>query len=236
MAKKLMAILLIVVLVASLGITVVAASGVSTESKLTQVTYFAKDGIKGPPPNNEEPPVNNSYYELLGISQADTTSYYVNPAGAPSGSISEVQEAFEVWDAVTAQELFTYGGTTTSNWLELDGQNTVSWVSFLPRTTVAVTSLWYDADGTIVEYDMAFNTLHRWGIDPDDEGRQKLKRAYDVENVATHEVGHVVGLADLYEDVYKELTMYGYTSKSETQKISLEEGDIAGAQYLYGTK
>jgi len=29
--------------------------------------------------------------------------------------------------------------------------------------------------------------------------------------------------------------MYGYSSKGETKKYSLEEGDIAGAQELYGT-
>lgn len=34
---------------------------------------------------------------------------------------------------------------------------------------------------------------------------------------------------------YSELTMYGYSSKGETEKRSLEDGDVAGAQFLYGT-
>jgi hypothetical protein len=52
--------------------------------------------------------------------------------------------------------------------------------------------------------------------------------------VATHEAGHVTGLDDLYDDVYSELTMYGYTHKGETIKISLGIGDMHGCQALYG--
>jgi bacillopeptidase F (M6 metalloprotease family) len=55
-----------------------------------------------------------------------------------------------------------------------------------------------------------------------------------VQNVATHEAGHVVGLDDLYDIGYSGLTMYGYVSYKETMKISLEAGDIAGAQSLWG--
>ena len=59
--------------------------------------------------------------------------------------------------------------------------------------------------------------------------------AFDIQNIGTHEAGHVVGLADLYENQYNELTMYGYSDIGETQKCSLETGDILGAQKLYGT-
>ncbi len=107
-----------------------------------------------------------------------------------------------------------------------------------------MTVIWYcDADDNgqpskgdeMVDCDIIFNALQKWGIDPDGEGTEyKLKKAFDVRNVATHEVGHVVGLDDLEEEIYSELTMYAYTLKGEVKKISLEEGDIAGCQYLYG--
>ncbi|MDI6820012.1 MAG: matrixin family metalloprotease [Candidatus Hodarchaeaceae archaeon] len=136
-------------------------------------------------------------------------------------------------------ELFSYGGATGARGYSLDRQNTVSWVGIAPTTAVAITVIWYvpdtDGDGLdeIVEFDVILNALLKWGIDPDGEGPVTIK-AYDIRNVATHEAGHVVGLADLYDAAYRELTMYGYTSKGETKKISLETGDIAGAQYLYG--
>ncbi len=240
MTKKILACLLSVVLIAVLGVTVASAPVESADLENVKIIYYAKGGIPGPPPTDEEPPTDDPYYERLGIYLPGTASYYVNSSGAPSGALGEVQEAFETWDGITASELFTYGGTTTDSWYELDGQNTVSWVMFLPREAVAFAAMWSLDDGDpgtldqIVEFDIVFNALHKWGIDPDDEGRTKLKRAYDVENVATHEVGHVVGLADIYDEIHDELTMYGYTKKGETKKISLELGDRLGAQSLYG--
>ncbi|MCK4367642.1 MAG: matrixin family metalloprotease [Thermoplasmata archaeon] len=55
----------------------------------------------------------------------------------------------------------------------------------------------------------------------------------DFENVATHELGHRVGLADLYNAKSSEQTMYGYADYGETKKRTLEAGDIVGVQALY---
>jgi predicted Zn-dependent protease len=56
----------------------------------------------------------------------------------------------------------------------------------------------------------------------------------DLRNIATHELGHAVGLADLYENACSEETMYGYSSEGETKKRDLNDGDITGLQQLYG--
>ena len=68
-----------------------------------------------------------------------------------------------------------------------------------------------------------------WGIvtDPDDP-------FMDVQNIATHELGHAVGLGDLYESPCTEVTMYGYSADGETEKQTLEPDDITGLQELYG--
>ena len=44
----------------------------------------------------------------------------------------------------------------------------------------------------------------------------------------------MVGLDDLYDKTYSELTMYGYSGEGETKKTSLENGDKLGTQFLYG--
>ncbi len=194
------------------------------------------DKPPGKPPEDEKP-TDNTYYELWGGYLADNAQYYVNPdiglvtAGDP---VAAVNAAADAWDVVTAANVFNYAGTTEKNWYELDGQNTISWVKFIPRDNIAVAVMWYEPSTMIIyEFDIVFNTFHRWGIDPVPDDKDKIK-AFDIRNIATHEFGHPTGLADLYDDLYRELTMYGYSAKGETGKRTLEEGDIAGAQELHG--
>jgi len=192
------------------------------------------DKPPGKPPKDdeeppEEPPKDNAYFELWGGYLAETATYYVND-NVGAEALAAVEAAAEAWDEVTADELFSYGGTTTKSWYEYDYQNTISWVKFIPRDYIAIAMMWYDpATMIIYEVDIVFNTFHNWGIDP-----TKRDRAFDIQNIATHEFGHPTGLDDLYDDVYSELTMYGYSRTGETKKCSLEEGDVDGAQELYG--
>ncbi|MBN2075734.1 MAG: matrixin family metalloprotease [Dehalococcoidales bacterium] len=208
---------------------------------ITLIHYVKPDSPPGKPdvPDDEDPSlpaVNNTAYALLGCYLPRTVTYYVNTAGAPEGALDEIKKSFDAWDLVTEHELFVFGSTTSTSGARFDYQNTVSWRKIAPRNIIAMTSLWYNGTtGEIYEFDITFNSFLKWGIDPDDEeDGTTLLNLYDVENIAVHEVGHVVGLADLYEDQYRELTMYGYGAAGETIKITLEIGDIAGAQFLYG--
>jgi len=253
--KKLLILLLVAALLVSLSAAVVSAKpdNPARPEKLDQIIFVHPVGPDNPgrpdnpgkppeppgKPPKEEEPKDNTYYELWGGYLADTATYYINPnvslvtEGDP---IAAVNVAVEAWDEVTTAfdetgGLFEYAGTTTERWYTEDGQNTVSWVKFTPRNYIAVAVIWYDAETMVIwEFDIIFNTFHKWGIDP-----VKRDKAFDIQNIATHEFGHPVGLDDLYEEIYSELTMYGYSSKGETQKCSLEDGDIAGAQELYGT-
>lgn len=239
MKRGLVAICIVIALILGLSSAVSAAESPKkpiTPPQLKEITFIHYARLGKPQP----PPVDNTAYKLLGVFLPGTVTYYVNPSRAPVGALAEIESAFETWDAVTGMELFNSTLQTTVSGFSYDGQNTISWVGIVPTSIIAMTGIWYWDDGdpntldAIVEFDIVFNALLKWGIDPDDEGPLRLKSAYDVQNIATHEAGHVVGLADLYEDQYRELTMYGYGSKGETIKISLEQGDIAGTQYLYG--
>ncbi len=78
----------------------------------------------------------------------------------------------------------------------------------------------------IVEFDIMLDTDFTWGDGAIDD------TLMDVQNIVTHELGHGIGLADIY---YCELeTMYGYSYEGDTEKRTLFEGDIAGLQKLYG--
>ena len=56
----------------------------------------------------------------------------------------------------------------------------------------------------------------------------------DLQNIATHELGHSAGLNDIYSSTCSEVTMYGYSSYGETKKRTLEQPDITGLQKIYG--
>jgi hypothetical protein len=215
--------------------------------------HYAKGGIPGPPDKGDDPPedppedpppdpsIDNTYFELLGITwdvPEGGVPFLVDLDYAPAGSFGEIEAGFHAWDEATSIELFadpvpdSSAGPSTNY---PDGENTVSWRRIVPPRAIAVTFTWYDTETSkIVDSDVVMNTKHEWGIDEDGEGTAfVLGGAFDVRNIFTHEAGHVVGLADLYDDIYRELTMYGYGSKGETQKISLEEGDELGCQELY---
>jgi len=55
----------------------------------------------------------------------------------------------------------------------------------------------------------------------------------DLQNIATHEFGHGVGLNDVYQTDCSLVTMYGYSDYGETQKRTLEPPDINGLLTLY---
>jgi hypothetical protein len=97
---------------------------------------------------------------------------------------------------------------------------------------IAVTIVWgifrgLPAGRELVEWDQVYDDVDfDWGLNGE-AGKM------DFENIATHELGHSVGLADLYDAVCSEETMYGYAAEGETKKRTLEGGDITGVLELY---
>ena len=101
---------------------------------------------------------------------------------------------------------------------------------------IAVTIVWGYFGGPpstrkIIEFDMIFDQVDfAWGICEDGSNADFM----DIQNIATHELGHAVGLDDLYETACAEVTMYGYSTEGEIKKRDIEADDITGLQSLYG--
>jgi len=115
-----------------------------------------------------------------------------------------------------------------------DNKNEVYFADIGQSGAIGVTIVWGVFSGPphtrkLVEWDQVYDdTDFDWSISGE-AGKM------DFENIATHELGHSVGLNDLYEGACSEETMYGYASYGEIKKRSLEAGDIIGVKKLYNS-
>lgn len=156
-----------------------------------------------------------------------------NPQGLGSTFItSAISTSAETWDNATGKELFsdTYSIDKYARYGKFDGKNSIVFGRTSPGT-IAVTSIWYyTSTGQIIEFDMKFNTYYRWG----DVDTNTYPYLMDLQDIATHELGHSVGMGDIYTNSCSDVTMYGYGSYRETYKRDLAPSDIEGLQSLYG--
>ena len=178
----------------------------------------------------------DSCYKLMGVKwKSLPVSYIINPSNPEGLSESFVTSAIstsaETWDTSTASELFNnvYGIDYTATYGIQNFVNVVDFGDYPDDRVIAVTSVWYTPVGRqIVEFDIRFNTRFSWGNADLNPGLM------DLQNIATHELGHSFGLADIYSTACAEVTMYGYSTEGEVKKRTLEQPDIIGIQKLYG--
>lgn len=180
-------------------------------------------------------PATTVCYSLMGVKwNTFPVTYTINPINSGLDELF-LTDAFSksvgAWDAATSKALFgTYTINPTAPFGVVDGKNAMVFGDNYPvEGVIAVTYTWYYLRAkTIVEFDISYETDYTWGDGSADSSKM------DVQNIATHEIGHGVGLKDLYTTTCKEQTMYGYASNGETKKRTLESGDIAGIVKIYG--
>ncbi|HEY7189230.1 MAG TPA: matrixin family metalloprotease [Vicinamibacterales bacterium] len=104
----------------------------------------------------------------------------------------EVQKAFATWEAVpTASIAFQFVGFTSASPDDEDGLTVLGFDAApdLERVLGATSFVIDNVTGEIVESDVFFNSIFTWSVSAAGDPTR-----FDLQSVATHEIGHVVGL------------------------------------------
>ena len=122
--------------------------------------------------------------------------YVVGTRGAAGVSASEFREAvgraFATWEAVPTSSIrFAQTGVSDREPSDNDG---VTLLAFASRPeldrTLGATSYTVDVvSGTLLEADVFFNAAFPWSVAPGGQAGR-----FDLESIATHEIGHLLGL------------------------------------------
>jgi hypothetical protein len=114
------------------------------------------------------------------------------PGVSASQFQSEVAQAFSTWESVpTATIAFQFAGFTSAAPFDDDNLSVFGFDSEpdMDRVLGATTFIVDILSGTIVESDVFFNSIFAWSVAPAGDSTR-----FDLRSVATHEIGHFLGL------------------------------------------
>lgn len=194
------------------------------------------------PGGGTEEPISATCYGFIskGAKLTSTENLAVNSAGSgilDTDILNGTQSSATEWDSHTGTSLF--GTTTLSATANFDpgnspdGVNELSFGNYPTAGVIAVTRIWGIFSGPpsirfIDQFDILFDTDFTWG------DATLNSTLMDYKNIATHEIGHGTGLADVYDSPCIDVTMFGLSDNGETKKRDLAPPDITGLQKLYG--
>lgn len=138
-----------------------------------------------------------------------------------------VANAFGTWDAENHPPGLMFAESLSPKiavgWSFIDG----------PGGTLAIASVSHSAatkeiKGVSITYDSGDSWRVYGGLSCTSQGA-----AFDIEDIASHEIGHAIGLAHVSKAGDAALTMYPTAGQGETHKRTLGTGDKKGVDALY---
>lgn len=165
-------------------------------------------------------------------------TYRLNTSSVPStvgGNNLDaiVQSGFSQYSQATGGKVnFILGANTNVSRSRFDGQNVITW-GRLGSGSLGITYVWYyPSTGNLAEVDTVMNSRYKWSLSNQDACADN--KTYDAKNIMTHELGHWMGLNDMYDaSLFNDATMYGYGSLGEVKKNTLTTGDKMGIFNIY---
>lgn len=192
-------------------------------------------GEDPPPPLDGDPATCFSFLFEDGAAWSGAKSYRFNPAGSGIAvTVGDLNASLMAWDNEVGASIFGVGEQTTdrlsADTSAPDGANETYFARIVGPGAggiIAITIVWRDVGGPLIEWDMVFNTKFDWSLSGE-------SRRMDFVNIATHEAGHAGGMGHTDDvDLCSEQTMFPSAGKGETKKQTLEIGDQTGIKALY---
>lgn len=172
-------------------------------------------------------------YVLTGPKWAvNQVPYYINPANADvsqSAALAAIQSGAAAWSMQTnANTLLYYMGQTSGTSLQNNGKNEIFFRNTSNGSTIAETYWWADANNRLIDADIVFYD----GGFKFFTGSSGCSSGVYLEDTATHEFGHALGLGHTGVNT---ATMYPTMGWCSSSWRSLDSDDVAGIEKLYPT-
>jgi len=196
---------------------------------------------------NSNPPI-----KLKWPSSDIPVRFVVNYLGTPDvsnssyndGEFMAISEAFRTWTQVKSSYLVFQDDGIVSQSLRSgnDSLNLIVWRETVwkqigyDEKVIAITTTWFDtSNGNIINSDMELNGVNfSWRIVGPANCIPEIDRnVVDVQNIVTHETGHMLGLADIMDTACKDVTMFYASSSCDTKRRDPTQDDITGLSTLY---
>lgn len=169
---------------------------------------------------------------VLRWSDGARAQFVINPQGAPVGAVDAVRGAVATWMRTGVDVSIDYGGVTGERGASPDVVNVVSWIEtpragdvFVARTT----TYWFaDAPDEIIGFDLVFNLDHGFDVGGG------LSGGWDVETIALHEFGHVLGLGHADPERVLQVMRPRISAGEVDHSLSLRDVDALAS--LYGAE
>jgi len=158
-------------------------------------------------------------------------SFFINPNNndvSASAAISAFQTALNVWSTQSGSSFrFQYAGTSNNTSTGYDNQNVLIFRNSGGTGAVASTYSWWDSGGRLLDSDIIV-----WdGSYTFFTGTSGCSGGLYIEDIATHELGHSLGLD---HSGVADATMYPSVSWCSQDLRTLASDDISGVRSLYG--
>lgn len=159
--------------------------------------------------------------------------YYVDPTNldiSSSAALGAIRQGADAWGTQSKANIsLIYGGPISGGVLANDGKNEVFFrnaTSTDGASVIATTYTWWDSTGKMTDGDMVFWDASQKFF----TGTSGCSGGVYIEDVATHEFGHMLGLN---HSTATDATMYPSVTQCAQTGRTLASDDIAGIQSLY---
>lgn len=153
-------------------------------------------------------------------------------------TFDQLTASINTWESTASADILGNGSTTSATLVadtsSPDDQNEVYFGDISDPGAIGVTIVWGIFRGPpsvrqLTEWDQVYDDVDfNWTADATLEPTKM-----DFPEISIHELGHSVGLDDIYQSECSEETMFGFATEGETKKRDLGPGDIEGIQSLY---